>query len=135
MRQLDVPSITSSVYLVARTATEPRVAAQPVVNTIKAINSSVAASAIRTMPQVMDIAVAPRRFAVRALEVFAAAALLLAVAGVYALTAQLVQRRRREIAIRIAVGARQRQILQFVAARTWLPVAAGVAVGLVGPMG
>jgi putative ABC transport system permease protein len=135
MRQLDVPSITSSVYLVARAATDPRVAAEPVVNTIKKINSSVAASAIRTMPQVIDIAVAPRRFAVRALEVFATAALLLAVAGVYALTAQLVQRRRREIAIRIAVGARQREILQFVAARTWLPVAAGVAAGLLGAHG
>jgi ABC-type antimicrobial peptide transport system permease subunit len=84
------------------------------------------------MPQVMDLSVASRQFAVRALEIFAAAALLLAMAGVYAVTSQLVRQRQREIAIRMAVGARRREIVWFVASRTWMPVALGLGAGIAG---
>ena len=132
LRPLDVPALTNSVYLVARTTGDPRRAAQPAVDAIKAINPDVAASAVRTMPQVMEISVASRQFAVRTLEVFAVAALLLAIAGVYAVTSQLVRRRQREIAIRMAVGARQREIVWFVASRTWIPIAAGLVAGVIG---
>lgn len=132
LRPLDVPSLTNSLYLVARTTGDPRRSAQPAVSAIKSVNASVAASAVRSMPQVMETAVASRRFAVRALEVFAAAALMLAMAGVYAVTAQLVRRRRREIAIRMAVGARRREIVLFVARRTWVPIALGLTAGVGG---
>ena len=132
LRPMDLTSITNSVFLVARTTGDPLRAAQPAIGAIRSINPAVAASAVRSMPQVMEIAVAPRRFAMRAMEIFAAAALLLAMAGVYAVTSQLVRRRQREIAIRIAVGARQREIVSFVAARTWLPIALGVIVGIAG---
>jgi putative ABC transport system permease protein len=132
LRPLDIPAVTNSVYLVARTNGDPRRSAQPAIEAIKAINQDVAASAVRTMPEVMDIAVAARRFAVRTLEVFAAAALFLAIAGVYAVTSQLVRRRQREIAIRMAVGAGQREIVWFVASRTWMPVALGLGAGVMG---
>jgi putative ABC transport system permease protein len=134
LRQMDVPQVTNSVYLVARTGGDPQRALQPAVAAIKRVNASVAASAVRSMPQVMDLAVASRRFAVQALEIFAAAALLLAIAGVYAVTSQLVRRRRREIAIRIAVGARQREIVWFVAARTSWPVVWGLVAGVAGAL-
>jgi putative ABC transport system permease protein len=124
--------VTNSVYLVARTTGDPWRSAQPAVAAIKSINPDVAASAVRTMPQVMELAVAARRFAVRMLEVFAAAALLLALAGVYAVTSQLARRRQREIAIRMAVGARQHEIVWFVASRTWIPIACGLVAGILG---
>ena len=132
LRPLDLPAITNSVYLVTRTNGHPRQSAVPAIAAIKAINADVAASAVRTMPQVMDLSVASRQFAVRALGIFAAAALLLAIAGVYAVTSQLVRQRQREIAIRMAVGARQREIVWFVASRTSMPVALGLGAGVAG---
>ena len=60
---------------------------------------------MKSMDEVLDAAVAPRRLNLWLVRLFAGAALLLAGAGVYAVTAFGVASRRRELAIRLALGA------------------------------
>ena len=65
------------------------------------------------------------------LGVFAAITLLLAMAGVYAVTCQMAGRRAREISIRMALGARRSEVVKMVAGQAMLLVGIGSAVGLI----
>ncbi|HTR39699.1 MAG TPA: ABC transporter permease [Bryobacteraceae bacterium] len=67
--------------------------------------------------------------------IFAAVALLLASAGLYAVIAHSVSRRTQEIGIRIAVGAAEGDILRLVFQQGMLPLATGLAIGLVAAVG
>ena len=60
--------------------------------------------------------------------------LLMASAGIYALLAYSVSQRTREIGIRMALGARNREILALVMRRTLILIAWGIAFGLIGPL-
>jgi putative ABC transport system permease protein len=62
-------------------------------------------------------------------------ALGLAVTGLYTVTSQLVTRRTREIGIRIALGARPRQVLRLVLEESALLVAGGLGLGALGAYG
>lgn len=62
-------------------------------------------------------------------------ALLLAALGIFALVAQLVAQRTREIAIRVSLGAKRRDVVKLVLAQTLRPVATGAVVGLAGMAG
>src|SRR4051812_5094603 len=70
------------------------------------------------------------RFETTLLAVFAAINLSLAMAGVYAVLSQTVGRRAREISIRMALGARQAEVVGMVAREAMLLVGIGGAVGL-----
>ena len=59
----------------------------------------------------------PRRFSAMTLGAFAGGSLLLAATGLYGLLAVMVRERRREIAVRLALGAEPRRILHMVVAR------------------
>jgi putative ABC transport system permease protein len=71
-----------------------------------------------------------RKFITLLLSVFAALALLLALAGIYSVLSIVVASRVREIGIRVAIGARPPQIGKLVLRQSALPVAAGLAIGL-----
>jgi predicted permease len=85
---------------------------------------------LRPLDQVVAAAVAPRRFNLLVIEVFAAAALLLSAAGIYAVLSYSVSERGREFAIRSALGARPRHLVLLVVGQGLMPALAGVAVGL-----
>jgi ABC-type antimicrobial peptide transport system permease subunit len=81
------------------------------------------------MDEMMELAVAPRRLNLWLVRVFGVAALLLAAAGIYAVTAFSVSTRTREIGIRAALGARPAQNFAVVVGDTARPLVAGLIVG------
>src|SRR6202034_3225625 len=73
-----------------------------------------------------------RRFSMEMVESFAATALLLAGLGIYGTISYLVNEQRREIAIRLALGAQKGNILKMVLRRGFALAAAGAGLGLAG---
>ncbi|HRC86358.1 MAG TPA: FtsX-like permease family protein, partial [Thermoanaerobaculia bacterium] len=74
------------------------------------------------------------RFLTRLLMFFAAAALALAAVGIYSVLAYGVSRRRREIGIRMALGAGSESVLSWVFRQAGSAIVAGLAVGLAGSL-
>jgi predicted permease len=85
---------------------------------------------IRTLESVTDDALAQPRFATQLLALFAVLALTLAAIGIYGVIALLVTRRRQEIGIRMALGAKPAMILALVVRRGMALSATGVTIGL-----
>jgi ABC-type antimicrobial peptide transport system permease subunit len=84
------------------------------------------------MDEAVSASVAPPRFRMWLLVLFATAATLIATCGIYGLMAYAVTQRRREIGVRMALGADRRDVLRLVLARAVRIVAAGLIVGLAG---
>jgi predicted permease len=120
--------LTNNMYWGIRGATEPAVLREAVRRELRAVDADVPASAMRTMEEALSLALAPRRVNLWLVRAFAAIALLLAAAGVYAVTAFSVRLRRRELAIRAALGARHNQNVRSVLLDTMKPICAGLAV-------
>ena len=87
---------------------------------------------LNTFTQVFSESLTSRRFNLLLVGVFALAALLLAIAGVYGVLAYSVAQRTREIGVRIALGATPGNILKMVLGQGLVTVAIGTAIGLVG---
>ncbi len=87
--------------------------------------------AIRPMRSLVAGSMARLRFALGLIAVFAALALLLAAVGLYALMAQLAAQRRREVGIRLALGAPRGEVLRRIVGQGMALALAGAAAGLV----
>ncbi len=85
-----------------------------------------------TMDEAVAASVAPPRFRMLLLVLFATTATLIATCGIYGLMAYAVTQRRREIGVRMALGADRREVLRLVLTRALRIVVAGVIVGLAG---
>ena len=130
--QVPEPSIqwlANNMYWGVRTTGEPAAVRESVRREIKAVDTDVPAS-MRTMDDMMEVAVAPRRLNLWLVRVFGIAALTLAAAGIYAVTAFSVSIRTREIGIRAILGARPLQNFTIVIADVSKPMLAGLAAGV-----
>jgi putative ABC transport system permease protein len=122
--------LANNMYWVAHTSGEPLAIANAVRREITAVDPAVPASFVRSMDQWMGGTLAPRRFNLQLVAAFAAAALLLAIVGVYAVSAAAVAARTREIGIRAALGASRRAVIQLVISSGLVPVVAGLVAGV-----
>jgi putative ABC transport system permease protein len=86
---------------------------------------------VRSMNDVMDASIAPRRFSAELVGVFAAVAMLLSSIGIYGLLAYMVGQRSREIGIRVALGAQGPDILKLILGKGLLLAGTGIAIGLI----
>ena len=85
----------------------------------------------RPVEQVFREATAGRRYALLLAGAFAVAALALAVTGLYGIVAFVVTQRRRELGVRVALGATAADVQRLVLGRGLAPAALGLAAGLV----
>ncbi len=99
--------------------------------TVHAMDPSLAVGDVATMERLVSEATAGRRFQALLSTLFAGAALLLAVIGLYALVASAVQQRTAEFGIRMALGAQRWQVLLLALGNGMKLVFIGVALGLV----
>jgi putative ABC transport system permease protein len=127
-----VPFMANNFSLVVRTGIEPEALASTVRKELSNVDVDVATAGVRPMHQLLAAAVAARRFNMELIGVFAATALLLAAAGLYAVIAYLVSQRTREIGIRLALGATPRHILRLMMGQGMKLTLIGVAIGFIG---
>ena len=99
---------------------------------IERIDPEIAVGQIRPLEQTIAAATAGRRYQTRLFVLFGAASLLIATLGVYAVTAYSVAKRRREMNIRVALGASRGKVVALLLRQTVIAVVPGVAVGLAG---
>jgi ABC-type antimicrobial peptide transport system permease subunit len=101
---------------------------------LREVDPDVAVAKVAPLTQLIDAAVETRRFQASLFTAFGVAALLIAIVGVYATTAYGVSRRRRELNIRVALGAQASQVFSMVLRQSVTPVAIGLAGGLAGAL-
>ncbi|HKW96477.1 MAG TPA: ABC transporter permease [Bryobacteraceae bacterium] len=119
----------ASVDLVMRTTMPPAELASAVRAALKSIAPNLPRSDFRTLQQLVDKSVSPRRFVVTLLGGFAAFALILASLGIYAVISYSVSRRTQEIGIRMALGASAGDLQARIIAQTLGLAAVGMALG------
>ena len=118
--------------IVLRTQGDPMNVLGPVKREVKSIDPTLAVAHPRSMQDVFDESLARRRFSMTLIAFFAASALALAVAGLYGVVALSVSNRRRELGVRMALGAQSSDILRLILSEGFAIAAAGVVFGLSG---
>jgi putative ABC transport system permease protein len=113
-----------------RTSGRPEDLAGALQRAVWSIDSEQPVSAIQTMEEIVDTELADRSQMLALLGIFAALALLLAALGIYSVLSYLVVQNRREIGLRIAIGASPPVVVREILARSAGLTAVGIAIGL-----
>jgi predicted permease len=118
--------------LVVRTSGDPAALAGPIRAAVRELDRSLPIANVRRMTDVVAASMATPRLTGSLLTIFGALALFLAGVGVSGVLSYLVSRRRREIGIRMALGASRAHVLGLVVRRGLVTAGWGVAAGVVG---
>jgi predicted permease len=126
------PSATGAGVLLVRASGRPDVLATMITSAIHEIDPALAVFGVEPLGETVSRSIGQRRFTMLLLASFAAVALLLATIGVHGLVAHGVEQRRREIGIRMAVGARPSDVMALFVREGLMLTAVGTALGLAG---
>jgi putative ABC transport system permease protein len=121
---------TAGMNLLVRTSMNPASALDAVKKSVIGPGRDAPVREVATMEQVIGSSMAQRRGIAFLLAIFAGVALTLAAIGIYSVISYTMSRRVQEIGIRMALGARPRQVLRLVLAQGIRTIGIGVAAGL-----
>jgi putative ABC transport system permease protein len=121
---------SSSAWLVVKARSEGTQLERRVVDEVHRIAPQVPVNGVTTMAAVKSESLWRQRFTAFMIGLFATVALVLAAAGVYGVVGYSVSRRMREMAIRVALGAKSSTILRLIVFGAVAPCVAGTVIGL-----
>ena len=120
-----------SKHLVIRTAADPRAVLVAVERELRAVDPTAAIETPKTLEEIRDDSLASRKFAMQLLVGFSVVGSALTLVGIYGILSLSVASRRRELAIRRAVGAEQKHIRNLIFTERFRLIAGGVLAGIV----
>ena len=119
-----------SKHLVVRTTADPRTVVVAVERELRAVDPTAAIENVKTLEQIRDESLASRTFAMHLLTGFSVLGSVLTLVGIYGVISLSVASRRRELAIRSAVGAQQKDIRRLIFGEGFRLIAGGVLGGI-----
>lgn len=128
-RQTPVPTMA---YAVRARSPEAPVPVNAIRDAVRNVDARVPLTAVMSMEALIGDSVVLPRFRTWLVMGFAGVTLLVAAIGVYAIRVQAVTARRREVGIRMALGATRSQVMQLMVRQGVRPLLLGVALGLIG---
>lgn len=124
----------TSLSLLLKTSVEPLTLAPAIRRVVEQIDPEIAVGQVRLLQEAVNAAAAARRYQSRLFVVFGVVALLITTLGVYAVTAYSLSKRRREMNIRVALGAHTTDVVRLLMQQTSAAVLPGVVAGVGGAL-
>ena len=122
--------VSRSMGYAVRTSTDPMTLVAPIRRLVGQIDPNLPIAAIRTLDEIESAATSAQAFTMTVLSLASVVALILGAVGLYGVISYRVSQRRRELGIRIALGAQSRQVAGMVVSHGMVMAAAGLVVGL-----
>jgi putative ABC transport system permease protein len=121
----------ASIYVLARSSTsDPLMLVPSIRREMATLDSEQPLAEIQTLDQRLNASITQQRFVMSMLVCFAVLALTLAVVGVYGIMSYISQQRSREMAIRMALGAQQKEVIWMIVREGLLLALLGAALGI-----